>query len=393
MAMAMFALVIMVGPAVGPTLGGWLVDNYSWPWIFYINLPVGVVGTLMTLRFVHEPEDVLRANRDRANAMRQNLDIAGIVLMCVGVSALQYVLEEGQRDDWFDSPLITVLSFVAAISLSAFVLRELTAQTPVVNLRLFRDKTFASATAIGAVMYAMLMGSMFLLPVFMQELLGFDATQSGTTLMPRTIAMMAVTPLIGRLYNRVPPALTVGVGAILFVAGSYSLSHITLLSGSTDIIIPLIITGFGFACLFIPLTTAALTFVPRSQLADAAGLNSFMRQIGGSFGLTIFATLLSNFSKRATASVSWHLTDLRPEVVSRLRQMAQAFEGRGLAPQDASHAALRAMGRSVSMQGSVLGFEKTFLLQGIAFLAVLPLLFFLRVGGGSKAEHIEMSVE
>ncbi len=393
MAMAMFAMVIMVGPAVGPTLGGYIVDHYSWPWIFYINLPIGVVGTFMTLRFVHEPEDVLTANRARAEIQKKNLDVAGIVLMCLGVSTLQYVLEEGQRDDWFDSPLITFLSFVAGITLVAFVIRELTATAPVVNLRIFRDKTFASATAIGGVMYAMLMGSMFLLPVFMQEVLGFDATQSGLTLMPRTIAMMLVTPFIGKLYNSIPPAVTVGVGAVLFVLGSYELSHITLQSGSADIIIPLIVTGFGFACLFIPLTTAALTFVSRAELADGAGLNSFVRQIGGSFGLTIFATLLSNYSKRATASVSWNVTNLRPDVVARLSQMVAGFQARGMSAIDAKQTALRAMAGSVARQGSVLGFEKTFLVQGLAFIAVLPLLFFLRVGNASKAEHIDLGVE
>jgi MFS transporter, DHA2 family, multidrug resistance protein len=392
MAMAMFAMVIMVGPAVGPTLGGYLVDNYSWPWIFYINLPVGVIGTFMTLRFVHEPEDVLLANRARAEVQRKNLDIAGIVLMCVGISSLQYVLEEGQRDDWFDSPLITVLTFTAGTTLTAFVIRELTAIAPVVNLRVFRDKTFASATVIGGVMYAMLMGSLFLLPVFMQEVLGFDATQSGLTLMPRTIAMMLVTPFIGRLYNHVPPALTVGLGALLFVIGSYQLSHITLQSGSSEIIIPLIVTGFGFACLFIPLTTAALTFVSRAELADGAGLNSFIRQIGGSFGLTIFATLLSNFSKRATAAVSWNVTELRPVVATRLQQMAAGMQARGMNMLDAKQAALRALAGNVAQQGTVLGFEKTFLLQGVAFIAVVPLLYFLRVGD-NKSTEIELTVE
>jgi DHA2 family multidrug resistance protein len=393
MAMAMFALVIMVGPAVGPTLGGWIVDNYSWPWIFYINLPIGVVGTFMTMRFVHEPDDVRLANRARAEAARKNLDIAGIVLMCISVSTLQYVLEEGQREDWFDSPLITALSFVAGISLVAFVIRELTAEAPVVNLRLFRDRTFASATVIGGVMYAMLMGSMFLLPVFMQELMGFDATQSGITLMPRTLAMMVVTPIIGRIYNHVPPAIVVGAGATFFVIGSYQLSHITLASGSADIVVPLIVTGFGFACLFIPLTTAALTFIPRPQLADAAGLNSFVRQIGGSFGLTIFATVLSTYTRRATASVSWHVTDLRPDVAMRLHQIAGALQARGLDAANAKQAALRAIAGNVAMQGAVLAFEKTFLLQGVAFIIVLPLLFFLRVGKSAKAEHIELSVE
>jgi DHA2 family multidrug resistance protein len=393
MAMAMFAMVIMVGPAIGPTLGGYIVDQYSWPWIFYINLPIGIVGTLMTLRFVHEPEDVIQANRVRAEVQKKHLDIAGIVLMCISVSTLQYVLEEGQRSDWFDSPVITALSFVAGISLAAFVIREFTATAPVVNLRIFRDKTFASATAIGGIMVAMLMASMFLLPVFMQEVLGFSAMQSGMSLMPRTLAMMLITPFIGRLYNRVPPAITVGVGAILFVVGSFLLSHITLESGSADIIIPLIVTGFGFACLFIPLMTAALTFVPRAELADAAGLNSFIRQIGGSFGITVFATLLSNYAKRATASVSWNVTNLRPEVVARLQQTAAGLQAHGMGLVEAKQAALRAMAGNVARQGSVLGFEKAFLVQGVAFLAVLPLLFFLRVGRRSSAAHVETSME
>ncbi|MDB4993143.1 MAG: transporter [Myxococcaceae bacterium] len=393
MAMAMFAMVIMVGPAVGPSLGGYIVDHYSWPWIFYINVPVGIVGTLMTVRFLIEPADVVAANRARAEMQKRNLDIAGILLMCVAVTTMQYVLEEGQRDDWFDSPKITVVAFIAGIALAAFIVRELTAVAPVVNLRLFRDKTFASGTLIGGVMFAMLMGSMFLLPVFMQELLGFDATQSGNTLMPRTLAMMAVTPIIGRLYNHVPPALTVAIGVVFFALGSYELSHMTLLSSSGDIVVPLLITGVGFACLFIPLTTAALTFIPREKLADAAGLNSFVRQIGGSFGLTIFATVLSTYMKRSTASVGWHISDLRPDVAARVHSMALGFQAHGLDPVDAKQAAIRALAGLAAREGAVLAFEKTFLLQGIVFIVVLPLLLFLRVGGSSKPEHIEMSLE
>src|SRR5206468_3308446 len=137
-----------IGPAIGPTLGGWIVDNYSWQWIFYINVPVGALGVFMTWRNVVEPEDVLRSNRARAEAMRKNFDVAGIVLMCVGVCLLQYVLEEGQRNDWFESKTITVLSAIAVVSLVAFVIRELTAEVPVVDLRLFRDRTFAAGTLI-----------------------------------------------------------------------------------------------------------------------------------------------------------------------------------------------------------------------------------------------------
>lgn len=393
MAMAMFAMVIMIGPAVGPTLGGYIVDHYSWPWIFYINLPVGVIGTLMTINNVHEPHDVMLANRARAELQRKNLDIAGIVLMCAGVGTLQYVLEEGPRNDWFESDMIVALSFFAAVTITAFIVRELTATAPVVDLRLFRDKTFASGTIIGGVMFAMLMGSMFLLPVFMQELLGFDAMQSGTTLLPRTLAMMFVTPLIGRLYNHVPPALVIAAGVGFFVLGSYQLSHITLMTSTSDMIVPLLITGVGFACLFIPLTTAALTFIPRPSLADAAGLNSFIRQIGGSFGLTVFATLLTNSSARSTASLASHVTWLRTDVMSRLGAMQMAFAGRGMGPTEAKRAALGAMKGLVTVQGLVLGFEQIFLLQGIVFLLVLPLLFFLRVKKTVKVEHAAMAME
>jgi DHA2 family multidrug resistance protein len=211
--------------------------------------------------------------------------------------------------------------------------------------------------------------------------------------MPRTLAMMVVTPIIGRVYNLVPPAVIVAIGGVFFAVGSYQLSHITLLSSSGDIVIPLLVTGVGFACLFIPLTTAALTFIPRPQLADAAGLNSFVRQIGGSFGLTIFATLLGNYGKRATASVSWHVTSLRPDVAARADAMAASFQAHGMSALDAKQTALRALAGAVARQGTVLAFEKTFLLQGITFLAVLPLLFFLRVGQAPKAEHVELTME
>src|SRR5262245_229632 len=242
-AMAMFAMVVMIGPAIGPVLGGWITDNYSWPWIFYINLPVGIIGIMMTLQNVHEPDDVRAANRARAELARKNLDIAGIVLMVVGVGALQYLFEEGPQNDWFDSMEIRAAAFICFVSLTGFVIRELTATAPVVNLRLFKDPTFASATFVAFVMFGMLMGSMFLLPVFAQETLHYTATLSGWVLMPRTLAMILMSPIVGRMYNRVQPAFIVGFGVILFSIGSWQLSRITADTSSTDMLLPLIITG------------------------------------------------------------------------------------------------------------------------------------------------------
>jgi DHA2 family multidrug resistance protein len=380
MAMAIFSMVIMVGPAVGPVLGGLITDNYSWPWIFYINLPVGAIGILMTAQNVHEPDDVRVANRARAEIARKNLDIAGIVLMVVGIGALQYLFEEGPQADWFDAQSIRIATFVAVVSLVGFVIRELTATAPVVNLRLFKDPTFASATFVAFIMFGMLMGSMFLLPVFAQESLHYTATLSGVVLMPRTFAMMAVSPIVGRLYNRIQPAFIVGFGVLVFVVGSYLLSHITLDTSSTDMVVPLIITGAAFAKLFVPLTTAALSRIDRHLMADAAGLNAFVRQIGGSIGLTIFASMFTTYTTEARAALATHVTALRPEVVAQLSHWPPAL-------------AARLVSYRVYQQATVVSFDRIFLLQGLLFFAVLPLLFLMRVPRHAAPVHVELPAE
>ncbi len=393
-AMAMFAMVVMIGPAIGPVLGGYITDNYSWPWIFYINLPVGIIGLMMTIQNVIEPEDVRIANRARAEIAKKNLDIAGIVLMVIGVGALQYLFEEGPQDDWFDSTEIRIAFAVCVIGILLFIIRELTAKVPVVNLRIFKDPTFASATIISFVMFAMLMGSMFLLPVFAQESLHYTATISGLMLMPRTLAMMVASPFVGRLYNVVQPRFIVGFGVIMFAIGSWMLSHITIDTSSRAMIFPLVVTGIAFACLFVPLMTAALAKIDRSQMADAAGLNSFVRQIGGSVGLTIFATMFTNYAVEARVGLAAHITTLRPEVVDRLSEMSRYAILHGANAGQASSAAARALGMAMYQQATVLSFDRVFMFQGILFLFVLPILFFLRVPriAGEKV-HIELPGE
>jgi MFS transporter, DHA2 family, multidrug resistance protein len=393
MAMALFAMAVMIGPAVGPTLGGYITDHLSWPWIFYINLPVGILGLTMVYKFVHEPDDIREANRARAEAQKKHMDWAGIALLCMGVASLQFFLEEGEKRDWFDSNIICVCAFVAFFGLAAFVIRELTAPVPVVNVRLFKDKAFLSGTLIGALMFAMLLGSMFLLPLFMQELLGFTATQSGLTLMPRTLAMMVATPFVGRFYNKIPPAAMIAVGVGLFCIGSIELSHLTLETSGSGIISALVVTGFGFSFLFVPLTTAALSAIPRANLTDATGLNSLFRQIGGSIGLTIFATLLTRFGVVARAGLASSVSGLRPEVLDRLHSATMGMVARGADPATARAMAIGSFQGRVQMQSTVLAFDKAFLLQAIAFLAVLPLLFFLKVDRTPNAPKLDIHVE
>lgn len=393
MAMALFSMVIMVGPAVGPVLGGYITDNASWPWIFYVNLPVGILGIYLTFRNVIEPADVLAANRARAEVAKKNLDIVGLVLMTIMIAAMMYVFEEGSSEDWFESTKIQIATFVAVIGGAAFTIRELTATSPVVNLKLFRDPTFASGTVIGSIVFGMLMGSMLLLPVFTQELMHYTATQSGIVLIPRTLFMMVASPFVGKLYNKINPPLLVGFGMVLTALGSWMMATITLDTASTSLIMPLGITGVGFAFLFVPLTTAALANVPRQDLASAAGVNSFVRQIGASIGLSVFATLFTNYATSASANLSNNVSMLRPEVMSQFMSTRAGLIAHGLSPDIAGAFVQKMFAGRAMLQGTVVGFDKTFILQVIAFLAVIPLLIFLRVPRTGEKAHVELSVE
>jgi DHA2 family multidrug resistance protein len=395
MAMALFGMAVMIGPAIGPTLGGYIVDHYHWSWIFFINLPVGLLGLFMVISFVHEDPELLEQNRALAEQQRKNVDWVGIAFMWIGLAALEYFLEEGARDDWFDSRLITAVFLVAIFALAAFIVRELTAKVPAVDLSLFADPVFLSGTVIGGLMFAMLMANMFLLPIFMQELLGFTAVQSGVALMPRMLIMMVAVPIVGRIYNVLSPRVVIAFGVIVFAISSWQLSHLTLQSSTADIVIPLLVQGTGFACLFVPLTTVALANIPRHRMADATGLNSLIRQIGGAIGLAIFATVLGNYAVVARGSIDPHLTATRPEVWQRLQMMQQGFMARGMDAASAKSAALQALAGTTMQQSMVLSFERVFVLAGGLFLLVLPLLYFLRMPTDARPAttgdvHIEM---
>lgn len=379
MAMAVFGMAVVLGPAVGPTLGGFIVDHYSWPWIFFINLPVGVLGFLMVTTFVHEDEDTLRANHAQAEREKKNVDWIGIALLAVGLALVQYVLEEGARDDWFESRTISTCLAVGVIALVAFVVRELTAVTPAVDLRLFKEKTFLSATLIGAVQFAVLMANLFLLPIFMQEMLGYSAIDTGLALLPRAAIMFVVNPIVGKLYGKLSLRLIVGFGVVAVSVGSFAMGTFTLQTSPEQIVLATLIQGVGFSCLFIPLAAAALTYIPKPRLADAAGLNSLFRQLGGSVGLAIFATLLTRYGAVARANLSSYVTELRPEAATRLAQISANLGSRGLDAVSAKVGAFRALTGIVFGQGMTLAFERTFYVAGLVFLTVLPLLYFLRV--------------
>jgi DHA2 family multidrug resistance protein len=388
MAMALFAMAVMLGPALGPTLGGWIVDNYSWPWIFYINVPVGLLGLSMVVAFVHEDEDIVAKNRVLAEKQRRDVDWWGIGLLILGLCALQYFLEEGQRNDWFESTTITAAFVVAVVVIAAFLIRELTCEVPAVNIRLFKDPVFLSGTLIGALMFALLMATMFLLPLFMQTLLGFTATDAGFALMPRVFVMMIATPIVGRIYNTVSPRIVIAAGIAFIAWSAFSMSHFTLESGQRDVIWAIMTQGIGFSCLFVPLSTVALSAIPRHKMADATGLNSLFRQVGGSVGLAVGATMLTRYGGVARSALVAHVTGADPAATDRVAMMTKAFAARGVDTVAAHDMALRALDGVVERQATLLAFDRVFLLAGLSFLVVIPLLLFLKTPEETRASGI-----
>ncbi|QRK05612.1 DHA2 family efflux MFS transporter permease subunit [Archangium violaceum] len=384
MAMGIFSVVITVGPAIGPTLGGYIVDNFHWSWIFFINLPLGLIGFLLVWRFVHEPEDVLAANKAAAAIQRRNMDWAGIALMWVGLATLQFVLEEGQRQDWFESTEITVCTLVAGFCLAAFVLRELTAVAPAVDLRLFAEPVFSSGAVLGAVMFFILIANMFVLPLFMQEMLGFTAMQAGMALMPRTLVMIVVMPIVGRLYNRISPRVLIGVGLFIIGLGVHRLMRVSLDTGRAEIIGSIMLQGLGTSLLFVPLNVVVFDKVARTRMADAAGLNALMRQIGSSVGLALFATLMTRYTAEAQVGLSAHVIAERPELSERLASSMSGLVAGGLEGFEATEASLRLLAAAVQRQASLLAFNRLFTLSVLLFVLALPLLGFLWLSPGNK---------
>jgi DHA2 family multidrug resistance protein len=369
MAMALFGLAVVVGPAAGPVLGGYIIDNMNWPWIFYINIPVGLLGIFMVTRFVHEPEDIRRANRERAAEQRKNLDWQGVLLMTTGLASLQYVLEEGSRNDWFASMPVAVCTFLAIFLLTAFVIRELTAPVPAVDLSLFKDKVFLSGTIIGSIMFSVLMSITFLLPLFMQQLLGFSAVQAGLALMPRALAMMVAIPLAGRLYNYVQPRIMVMIGVAMVALSAYEMSRYTLDTSNHSV---------------------ALASIPRFRMTDATGLNSLLRQIGGSLGLAAFATLLPHFVQTARTGLVSHLVAGRPEVVQRIGGIQAGLVARGLDPATATATTRRVLDGIITRQAMLLAFERMFILAGVAFLIVIPIAFLLKAPANMRSKRVDL---
>jgi DHA2 family multidrug resistance protein len=370
LAMALYGLAVMIGPAIGPSLGGLLTDNYSWRWIFFINIPIGLIGLLMVWHFVHDPRYLKR--------QPLRIDYAGVGLLAVGLATLQTLLEQGQTNDWFYSTFIVVLTIVAACSLGAFVWWELRISEPAVDLRLLKNLPFASGTFIGGVLGLSLFSGIFLLPLYMQTLLGFTPLQSGLALMPRTLAMMAMMPIIGLAFNRLGTWKMVTGGLTIAAYAVWMMAHFTDRTDLTQLIIPQLIQGVGFSMIFVALSTSALSNVPRERMTNATGLYNLIRQLGGSFGIAIFATLLEKHTTAMHTHLAEYANAYNPAFTQRMVGLQGYYRSLGNDAVTAQARALATINGIVWKQAAVMAFEYTFRLSFVLLVMCIPLVFLLK---------------
>jgi DHA2 family multidrug resistance protein len=383
-AMAFWGLGIVTAPILGPVLGGWLTDSYSWRWVFYINIPVGVVSLLMMRRYVFDPP-YLSAQRGSGK-----VDWTGIGLLALGIGALQVLLDKGQEDDWFESHTMTALAVVSAVSLAWFLLHEWHAEHPVVDLRVFRTRTYAVGVLLMTVVGFVLFGSLVLLPILLQTLLGYPSLQAGIALAPRGVGSFLAMPVIGALIGRVDPRRLLGAGLLAGSLTLYWFSVLNLSAGYWDIFWPQMIQGVALACLFVPLTTITMDPIPREQMGNATSIFNLMRNIGGSLGIAAATTLLARHQQAHTNLLGSHIDPYNPQVRALLDQLRAGFVARGFDLATATQQARAAAWGMVQRQSAMLSFADVFRDLAVLFVALVPLLLLMkspRTGRGPVALH------
>jgi MFS transporter, DHA2 family, multidrug resistance protein len=381
-AMAFWALGIVVAPMLGPVLGGWLTDSYSWRWVFYINVPIGIIALLLTQTFVFDPPYIKR----RAGGV----DYWGMGMLVVGIGSLQIMLDKGQEEDWFSSRFILTLAILAAIGLIGFIIREFNTEHPVVDLRVFRYRSYSAGVFLMTVLGFVLYGSTVLVPLMLQTLLGYPAVQAGIVMLPRGLGSFLAMPLVGFLMSKVEPRRLLGTGIVIATLSFWKFSHLSLDAGYWDFFIPLIVQGAAMGLLFVPLTTITNDPVPKEEIGNATSLFNLMRNIGASIGIASVTTLLSRNQQKHINILGGHVTVFDPQAQSMINSLKASFMKAGSDPATALQQAYAAVAGMVNQNAYMLAFNDAFRFMMIMFALMLPLIFVMRKPqhkGGPIAAH------
>jgi len=383
MAFAVYGVAVVTAPAIGPTLGGWITDNFTWRWIFFINIPVGIISILLTSRLIQDPPYFKRRKLSETT-----IDYIGLGFVALGLGTLQVVLDKGQRDDWFESHFIVTLSVIAAVSLLFVIFWEWHHKDPIIDLHLFRDRTFGISNLLMFMLGFALLGSTLLLPLFMQTLLGYTAEQAGLALMPGGFTIMLLLPLVGFLLSRHSPRWLLVFGLTMLSA---SLVHMTSFDLQIDFhtaVFARVLQAAGMAFLFVPINTAAYAYLPREKNNAASGLMNLARNIGGSVGISLVTTLLDRRGQVHLNYLSRHLSASNPAFQSMMQGATQGMRAHGANSVFATQQAYAMIEGTVQRQATMLAYIDDFRLLGFAILAMVPLVFLMKKGKpGAMAVH------
>ncbi|SFD76511.1 MFS transporter, DHA2 family, multidrug resistance protein [Chitinophaga sp. CF118] len=377
-ASALFGIGVFIGPTIGPTLGGYITEYYSWPWIFYINIPIGITAAAICYSLLHEPLIKQQAGK---------VDWLGIFLLAIGVGSLQTVLERGEVDDWFEANYIICLSVAAFFGLLLFIWWELTTKTPVVNLRVLKSKNLSVAAILTFVSGIGLFSSVFLTPVFSQRLLNFTPTQTGLLLLPGALLAIGGLMISARLLQRgISPVVMITSGMLLFMLFSWQMSQLSLDANAHDITVSLIWRAIGLAVITVPLASLAVSSLEPKDIPQGAALNNMMRQLGGSFGLAIVNTYLTQRNAVHRSDLVSNITVNNPLTTSRLTGYTNLFISKGANAFEAHNKALRLLDMNVTRQSSLMSFNDAYLLIGLVFLLALPILLLASKRKGKQVQ-------
>jgi DHA2 family multidrug resistance protein len=381
MAMAMFGMGAVLGPLIGPVLGGYITDHFSWRWVFYINVPMSAIAVFFITAFIRPTP------RERGKPV----DWWGLFLLAVSVASLQIVLERGEKEDWFATNYIVALAFVAVIGGVIFIWRELTTEHPVVNLRILKHRSFALGIFTTLLFGLGMFGSVFVYPLMFQNLLGFTAEQTGFVTIPSAFVTIMMMPLIGTLMKKKMPAQVLGcAGIIIFIVFCMMMNKTTLAYGMGNFFWPLVVRGLALSMLFVPITTLAVQDLRGPEIGQGTGLNTMMRQLGGSFGVALITTFVDRRMAYHRNVLSENVNAYNDSLLSRLQGLFHQFVGQGYSPDKAHSMAYEAVQGTMTRQSLLMSYTDVFWIVGAFFLILIPLLLFQKFKpqtAGGMAAH------